>query len=376
MKRYKTENVACQDIIGRAIDFAAKNKHKRPDVANVLKDKEEYCKKLEEMIANRTFVPSPATKLRIIDGASRKVRIIYRPVFFPDQCFHHVMMQAAVPIIMKGMTAHTFASVPKRGPHYGKKFVRKWIDTDRKNTKYVCKLDIRKFYPSIPHDKLLEKIRRKFKDETLLWMLETFVNSHEDSPGRGLAIGFYPSQWLSNFYLQDFDHYVKEKLGIKYFCRYMDDIVFFGCNKKVMHKQLMEIIRFLRSEGLSVKANWQIFRFDYIRKKDGKRCGRDLDFMGFRFYRDKTIIRRRNSLRIRRTVKKAKKSGYISGRRASSIVSYLGWTKHTNSSNFINRYIRGVVSISACKKIATKYQKAMEADSIQKQRMENSNESN
>lgn len=355
MKRYPTDDVTDPQLIDTAFEFAAKRKHNRRDVSRTMENKEQYEAALRDMIVHRTFVPSPATKMKIVDGSSRKQRIIYRPKFFPDQCFHHVMMQAAAPVIMKGMSPHTFASIPGRGSHYGKKFVRKWIDSDHKGTKYVCKLDIKKFYPSIPHDRLLEKIHNKFKDDTLLWMMDTFVNSHEDSPGRGLAIGFYPSQWLSNFYLQDFDHFVKEELHIQYYCRYMDDIVFFGCNKKVMHQQLRTIIAFLAKEGLTVKANWQIFRFDYIRKSDGRRCGRDLDFMGFRFYRDKTTIRRRNSLRIRVRVKESRKNGTISLHCASAIISSMGWIKYTDSIKFNRRYVRGVISITSCQHIVSKY---------------------
>jgi hypothetical protein len=188
-------------------------------------------------------------------------------------------------------------------------------------------------------------------------MLDIIVNSHEDSPERGLAIGFYPSQWLSNFYLQKFDHFVKEKLHLKYYCRYMDDIVFFGCNKKVLHKQLNTVMKFLQSEGLTVKGNWQVFRFDYRRKRDGKRCGRDLDFMGFRFYRDKTTIRRRNSLKIRRTVKKAKKHGRISVHRARSIISSSGWIKYTDSYKFNKRWVGGIISFKSIRKIISRHQR-------------------
>lgn len=367
MKRYRTEDVTDVALIERAIDFAAKDKVNRREVAEVLNNKEYYIKVLRDMIVNRTYTPSPARRMDIIDGASKKRRIIYCPKFFPDQCFHHVMMMAAAPIIMKGMTAHIFASIPGRGAHYGKKFIRKWLDTDRKNTKYCAKLDIKKFYPSIPHDRLLTKIRNKFKDDTLLWMFDVLINSHEESPNRGLAIGFYPSQWLSNFYLQGFDHYVKEELHIKYYGRYMDDIIFFGNNKKVLHQQMNQVIQYLNAEGLTVKDNWQVFRFDYVRKSDGKNCGRDLDFMGFRFYRNKTTIRRRNCLKIRRAVKKALKYGWISPHRASSIISIIGWVKYTDSWNFNNRYVGGIINLSALKKIVSAHQKKLNALSIARQ---------
>ena len=102
MKRYTTEDVTDESLIERAIDFAAKNKLTRKEVVKVLSNKDYYIKELKNIIINRSYVPSPVRKLEIIDGASKKKRTIYCPKFFPDQCFHHVMMMAAVPIIMKG----------------------------------------------------------------------------------------------------------------------------------------------------------------------------------------------------------------------------------------------------------------------------------
>lgn len=366
MKRYNTEDVTDIKLIEKAIDFAAKGKKSRREVAYVLANKQFYINALQKMIINRTFKPSKPRRIEMIDKASGKFRVIYCPPFFPDQCFHHVMMFAAVPVLMKGMSAHVFASVPNRGALYGKRFIRRWLDSDRKNTKYVAKLDIKKFYPSIPHDKLLAKLHSKFKNKDLLYMIDCFVNGHEETPGRGIAIGFYPSQWFSNFYLQDLDHYAKERLGVKYYGRYMDDIVFFGGNKKILHNQMNQIIAYLNAEGLTVKENWQVFRFDYIRKRDGKRCGRDLDFMGFRFYRDKTTLRRRNALRIRRTVKQARKQRLISPHRAASIISYYGWIKHTNSWHYNKKYVGGVVSLTALKCIISCNQRLQNQRAIER----------
>ena len=62
------------------------------------------------------------------------------------------------------------------------------------------------------------------------------------------------------FYLQDLDHYIKEKLKVKYYIRYMDDIVLFHKNKKELRKIKNEIELFLKNEGLDLKENWQLFK--------------------------------------------------------------------------------------------------------------------
>lgn len=74
--------------------------------------------------------------------------------------------------------------------------------------------------------------------------------------------GNFTSQWFANFYLQDLDHYIKEKLKIKYYLRYMDDMLLFGRNKKELHKCRGLVDEYLHKEGLRLKENWQLFKTD------------------------------------------------------------------------------------------------------------------
>lgn len=82
----------------------------------------------------------------------------------------------------------------------------------------------------------------------------------------------------------------------------MDDVVIFEKNKKELHKNLIKIIKFLENIQLKLNENWQIFRFDHIRKN--KRKGRFIDFMGFKFFRDKTTLRRKIFLTLKDKLKK------------------------------------------------------------------------
>ena len=84
-------------------------------------------------------------------------------------------------------------------------------------------MDITKYYPSIRHDLLKEKYRKLFKDADLLWLIDEIVDSTDEDIG--VPIGNYMSQWSGNFFLSDFDHWCKEKKKLKYYYRYMDDVV-------------------------------------------------------------------------------------------------------------------------------------------------------
>jgi hypothetical protein len=123
--------------------------------------------------------------------------------------------------------------------------------------------------------------------------------------------------------------------------RYMDDMVLLGNNKKELHKVKNSLDILLKPMGLKLKSNWQVFRVDK----------RDIDFLGFRFYRNKTILRKRNALRIRRRIQKTYKKPKIEYKDASAIISYLGWIKHSNSHKYYEKYIKPYINIKALKKV-------------------------
>ena len=129
--------------------------------------------------------------------------------------------------------------------------------------------------------------------------------------------------------------------------RYMDDMVIFGSNKKELHKDKDLMLEFLQ-EQLHVwfKDNWQIFRFD---TKDHK--GRFLDFMGFRFYRDHTTMRRSIARKAMKLAYKLSKKETITVADARRMLAYYGWIKHTDSYDFVNKYINPYVNFDNLKKI-------------------------
>lgn len=342
MKRvgYVFEKVIEIDNIKKAIVNASKRKTNRRNVQKVLNNIDFYAKQIQTMLINDTYVPCKYIEQKIKDGANKKERIIFKPSFYPDQCIHWAIMLQLESLLERGMYKYCCASVKGRGVHYGQRYVKK-ILKDVKGSKYCLQLDIRHFYPSIDKDKLKQKFIRIIKDPKLLNLMFKIIDSAED----GLPIGNYTSQWFANFYLQDLDHFIKEKLHVKYYIRYMDDIVLFSSNKRKLRYIKEEIEKFLNSEGLELKDNWKLFLTD----------SRPLDFLGFRFYRDHITLRRRNALRIKRRVKKIKRRfelyGYIRLQDASAMVSYFGWIKNSNSYHYYIKNIQKYITLKQCKEV-------------------------
>jgi len=340
LKRYGYiyEKVCDLDNIKDAIRRASLGKRGQTRVKRILDHIDASAIEIRDALIDQTFVPSQPKVKTIIAGPSGKTRTICKPAFFPDQVVHWALMLQLEPVMMTGMYAHNCGSVPGRGSSHGQKVLRKWLDCDRKNTRYCLKMDVRKFYPSIKGEHLKPYFRRKIKDSKCLWLIDSIIDSFDGQP-----IGYYTSQWFANFFLQDLDHFVKEGLGAAYYIRYVDDLVILGPNKKKLHRMRASVESFLNAKGLHLKGDWQVFP---VRS-------RDIDFLGMRFYRDKTTLRKRTALRIRRRVSRVAKKGRLSVRDAAAIISYWGWIKHTDSYAFYHKYVRPIVAIREARRVVS-----------------------
>ena len=350
MKSYKNlwDGFLSEENIRQAIRKSSLGKRDRKTVKVVLDDIDGSVKRIKQYAEN--FRNNKHKPKQIYDGIVRKVRYIIVPPYM-EQVVHHMVVRTLMPMFTKGMYEHSYGSIPGRGGHKGKKIIQKWIAHGGENIKYCLKMDIKKYFESIPHDILKQKLAKKIKDERFLKIVFEII----DVIDHGLPLGFYTSQWLANWYLQDLDHYIKEQLKAVYYMRYMDDMVIFGANKRKLHRMKICIDEYLATLGLKMKENWQIFRFDYI--KDDKQRGRHLDFMGFRFYRNRVTLRRSIMLRATRKAKKISKKDKTTIYDCRQMLSYLGWIKSTNVYGMYLKWIKPYVDFGTYKERISFYQR-------------------
>lgn len=326
MKTYKNlyEQYISDENIKLAIKNVCKHKLKRRRFKELHDNPEKYVDWIRAQAID--FKNDPHTPVTIYDGIQRKKRTIIVPSF-REQIIHHMVVNVLKPIFLRPMYEHSYGSIPNRGAHRAAKYIRKHISKG-KNIKYCLKMDIKKYFDSVPHEIVKEKLRKQIKDERFLAILFEIIDVNE----MGLPLGFYTSQWLANWYLTELDHYIKEQLGAKVYIRYMDDMVIFDSNKRHLHQIRKAIGDQLKTLGLALKGNYQVFRFHYIR--DGDR-GRFLDFMGFRFYRNRLTLRRsiysKAIRKARRIYKKLIKDINVSVYECRQMLSYLGWISATDT---------------------------------------------
>ncbi len=333
MKRYGFiyENIVSVENCKAAILNASAHKRKRKTVKNIMANLDFYAEDLSKRLVELDFL-TPYTTRVINDGLSGKQRELQIPSFYPDQCAHHAIIQVLQPIFMKSAYYWSCANIPERGIDLACKGVERATVRDRKHAKYCVKLDIHKFYPSIPHDKLKARLREKIKDEKALQILDKVIDSH--SPG--IPIGNYTSPWFAEFFLQPLDHFIKETLGVKHYVRYADDMVLIGSNKRKLRKALFAIKDFVEGLGMTLKHDYQLYRI----KKNGK--GRQIDFVGRCFGIGYTTIRKRRALALMRQsrhIQKLQRNKHpVPYKIASGFLSRSAVFKHTNSFGMKRKY--------------------------------------
>lgn len=132
----------------------------------------------------------------------------------------------------------------------------------------------------------------------------------------GIPIGNYISQFLANFYLTGFDHWIKQTKQVRHYFRYADDIVILSDSKPYLHELLAEIRAYLANLKLQIKGNYQIFPVVI----------RGIDFVGYRIYPTHTLLR------------KSIKKSFIKAKKPQSLAAYKGWLKHCNARNLERTY--------------------------------------
>lgn len=324
---YLCEKMLDKNLIRKVIIEGSKGKRKRHDVKEVLSDVEKYTDKVYDLLKCRSFKPTKPKHMKIYDLSSNKEREIGVVPYYPDGIIHRLIVEAAKPVFMRGMYAHSCASIPGRGNMHAIKYVKKALK-DVKGTKYCAKMDIRHYYPNINHEKMMAAIRRKIKDEGFLELIRKVITSD----GEGLTIGFYLNQWLANVFLESLDHMIIACDGVKYYVRNMDDLVLIGPNKKKLHGAIRKIIDHLAGMDLELKDNWQVFRTD----------DRGIDFVGYRFFHGHTLLRKRNFLKFtrqcRRVKRKIESGQMLSVHEAAGLLSRAGQLKHCNGVNIRKKY--------------------------------------
>jgi hypothetical protein len=132
---------------------------------------------LRRMILENDFPDEPYSEMEVISDSGKR-RKISKQHYFPWRILHHAVIRVVTPYLLPSLIPDTFACIKGKGLHYG---VRRMKRMMRRYPEYrwFWKTDYKKFYQCIPHDVLIWALRRKFKDERLIRLIETAILNFE-----------------------------------------------------------------------------------------------------------------------------------------------------------------------------------------------------
>lgn len=230
MKRsgYLMERIADPDNLRLAYWKARRGKDTRPDVGSYRRCLSVNLHRLRDELLSGEIDAGHYRYFRIYDPKER----IICAASFPERVLHHAVMNVCHPIFERFQIHDSYATRPGKGQYAALDRVKSHV----RHYRWFCKLDIRKFFDSIDHERLFGLLCRMYKDPVLLGIFRQLIDSYETESGKGLPIGNLTSQYLANYYLAYADHHAKEKLRVSAYVRYMDDMLLF-------HDDRSELVR-------------------------------------------------------------------------------------------------------------------------------------
>jgi RNA-directed DNA polymerase len=262
---------------------------------------------------------------------------------FKDRVVQWAIYRQLNPVFDRGYIEHSYACRVGKGTHVAAKNLHNWLRIVSKKSEkwHYLKLDISKYFYRVDHKKLINIIARKLKDKRTIRLLWKTIKSEDTKFGlptaasltetdvrlenRGMPIGNLTSQLFANIYLNELDHFAKHDLKIRYYTRYMDDVIILHEDKKHLQYVKNEIEAFLEEK----------LRLNLNNKTAIRPITLGIEFVGYRIWNTHMKIKKPTVQKIRRNLKRIQNK-YSLGimpleKVRSSLFSYMGMLQHCNS---------------------------------------------
>jgi len=296
-------------------------------------------------LQDKTYMPGPYKSFFIREPKERMISAApYR-----DRVVHHALCNVTTPIFEKTFIDDTYANRKGKGMHAAVLRFQQYAAC----YPYVLKCDIRKFFPSIDHDILKKELRWRIACPDTLWLMDTILDNSNPQeqhvvyfPGddlftpyerpHGLPIGNLTSQWWGNIYLNRFDHFVKEKLRVPGYIRYVDDFVLFSDRKNDLFEYQQRLAEYLATLRLILHPDkTQVFQ-----------AGKGVPFLGFKVAANWKFVNKEKTKRYKRFLRKKlalrKQGRFLPDKMEMGLNSWLGhirFGRHVKTENHIFQYL-------------------------------------
>jgi RNA-directed DNA polymerase len=303
--------------------------HQTTEAFRLAREKE--IEKLAEELRTGTYKPLPARRTWIEKLGSTDLR----PLGIPpvrDRVVQTALKHVIEPILERDFARESYGFRPGKSAHQAIRRVEEELEQGRQ---WIVDADLKSYFDTIPHDRLMEKVRRRIADGGILKLIESYLNAGILEVGKGwqettqgTPQGSVISPLLANLYLNDLDHEMERK-GRK-MVRYADDFVVLCTTKAEAEEVLEEIKRWVKQEGLSLHPT----KTKIVSLKEG------FDFLGFHFQEGRegrTVKwpRKKSVAKLRETIRE--RTRRLSGEAMGAIIASInptlrGWHAYFRTS--------------------------------------------
>ena len=310
----------------KAYKLTARCKRTKAEVISYELNLAENLWKLHDELECRNYPTLQYHRFMIYDPKKREIQAL--PL--SGRVMQHSLCDNILAPYFENRLIHDCAACRKgKGTHFAMNRLTAFLQEFYKKhgaNGYFLKCDVRKYFDSVDHD-ALKYMLRKFPDKEIRGFLYRIIDSYNANTGKGLPMGNQSSQWFALYYLDPIDRIIKEKYKIRYYTRYMDDLILLHEDKKYLKTCLAEIRQYAADKlKLEFNEKTQIFP-----------VSAGVDYLGWRFYLTDTgkVIRKLRTSNKRRFKRRLKsfQERYRQGEVqladiTRSIASYNGHLKH------------------------------------------------
>lgn len=317
----------------QAYRCSAKSKHTKHEVIAFELNLSQNLWSLYDELESKTYKIGSYHHFTIYDPKVREIQAL----IFRDRVVQHSLSDNVLePYFENRLIYDCAACRTGKGTHFAidrLSFFMREFYKEHGTKGYFLKIDVRKYFDSIDHN-VLKYLLRKFPDKDVLKLLYEIIDSYNKETGVGLPMGNQTSQWFSLYYLDKLDRLIKERLHIKYYSRYMDDMILLHESKDYLRHCLDEITETAQNIlHLSFNEKTQIFP-----------VSEGADYLGWHFYltdsgkvirRLRTSSKRRFKRRLKSFTRKYSAGEITLDKINRSLASYRGHLSHGHTYRLI-----------------------------------------
>jgi RNA-directed DNA polymerase len=304
------------------------------------KNEEWELQQLHEQLRTGGYRPQAVRRSWIDKPGSTEQRPLGIPAV-RDRVVQTALRHVLEPIWEAGFAETSYGFRPGRGC---KDALRRVDGLLKQGYTWVVDADLRKYFDTIPHDRLMEVVRQKIADGRVLDLIESYLQagimdgSEFQESEEGTPQGAVVSPLLANLYLDDLDQEAQRQ-GIE-MVRYADDFVMFARSREEAERALAWVRERVAAKGLTLHP-------DKTRLVDATQRG-GFDFLGYHFERamrwprQKSLEKLKERLRAETPRTSGQSLRVIIGRLNAILVGWFGYFKHSHKTTFgaLDRWVR------------------------------------